>query len=100
MATEPGATPRAEWLSTQEAADRLGIKTRTLYRLIDEGKLGAYKIGKLIRLRPADIEAFLESARIPSGTLGHMYKQWRPGEEQAEDTESATGTRGSIPDGD
>ncbi len=97
MATEPILSPSNEWLSTQEAANRLGIKTRTLYRLIDEGKLGAYKIGKLIRLRPADIEAFLESARVPPGTLSHLYEQWKPNAEQAEDTASGTGPRGSTP---
>jgi excisionase family DNA binding protein len=31
-----------EWLSTQEAARRLGITTRTLYRFVDEGELPAY----------------------------------------------------------
>ena len=28
-----------EWLSTQEAARRLGITTRTLYRFVDQGEL-------------------------------------------------------------
>ncbi|MGH9128940.1 MAG: helix-turn-helix domain-containing protein [Acidimicrobiales bacterium] len=76
--TEGFVAARNEWLGTQAAARRLGIKPRTLYRLIDEGKITAYKFGKLIRLRPADLEAFLDSARIPPGSITHMYQQWHP----------------------
>jgi excisionase family DNA binding protein len=47
------------WIDTQEAADRIGITLRTLYRLIDEGKLKAYKFGRVIRLKPFDVEALL-----------------------------------------
>jgi len=44
-------------MSTAEAAAHLGVKLRTLYRLIDEGET-AYKLGRLIRLRTAEVEAF------------------------------------------
>ena len=47
-----------EWLSTKEAARRLGITPRTLYRLIDEGQLPAYKFGRVIRLQEAEVEGF------------------------------------------
>ncbi|MEX0868594.1 MAG: helix-turn-helix domain-containing protein, partial [Nitriliruptoraceae bacterium] len=53
-----------EWLNTKAAARRLGITTRTLYRLIDDGKLPAYKFGRVIRLQRAEVDAFIESARI------------------------------------
>ena len=45
-------------MTTAEAADRLGVSLRSLYRLIDTGQLPAYKIGRLIRLRTAEVEAF------------------------------------------
>ena len=38
-------TDETEWLSTQEAARRLGITPRTLYRFIDHGELPAYRFG-------------------------------------------------------
>jgi excisionase family DNA binding protein len=61
------------WLSTREAARRLGITTRTLYRLIDSGQVPAYKFGRVIRLQESEVDAFIEQARITPGDLEHLY---------------------------
>lgn len=42
----------------------LGITPRTLYRLINAGDVPAYRIGRLVRLQVADVEAYIEGARI------------------------------------
>lgn len=60
------------WLSTKEAARHLGIATATLYRLIDSGELPAYRIGRVIRLKQAEVDTFIEGARIQPGTLEHI----------------------------
>lgn len=70
--------PEARWLSTAEASDRLGVTLRTLYRLVDEGRLPAYKIGRVIRIKEDDVDAYLERARIQPGSLGHLYPEPRP----------------------
>lgn len=62
-----------QWLGTKEASERLGITLRTLYRLIDEGQIPAYKFGRVIRLQSADVENFVSAARIEPGTLEHLY---------------------------
>ena len=62
-----------EWLGTQDAARRLGVTSRTLYRFIDEGSIPAYKLGRVLRLRVADVEAFLEAQRVQPGDLAHLY---------------------------
>ena len=62
-----------EWLSTQEAARRLGITTRTLYRFVDQGELAAYRMGRVIRLQASDIDDFIARSRIEPGTLEHLY---------------------------
>ena len=62
-----------EWLSTQEAARRLGITTRTLYRFVDQGELPAYRMGRVIRLQASDVDVFIEGSRIQPGTLEHLY---------------------------
>lgn len=63
------------WLSTAEASDRLGVTLRTLYRLVDEGRLPAYKIGRVIRVKEGDVDTFIDSVRIQPGTLGHLYPE-------------------------
>lgn len=55
--------PEHEWLSTKDAARHLGITPRVLYRLIDEGKLPAYKFGRAVRLRRLDIDIYLAGGR-------------------------------------
>ena len=67
------AREEINWLSTKEAARRLGITTRTLYRLIDSGQIPAYKFGRVIRLQEAEVDAFIEAARIEPGDLEHLY---------------------------
>jgi excisionase family DNA binding protein len=72
------ASDDIEWLSTQEASRRLGITTRTLYRFVDQGDLPAYRMGRVIRLKATDIDAFINSSRIEPGTLEHLYPDTTP----------------------
>jgi excisionase family DNA binding protein len=63
------------WLGTTEAAERLGVVPRTLYRLIDDGKIAAYKMGRVLRVKEADLDVFLESTRVEPGSLRHLYPE-------------------------
>jgi excisionase family DNA binding protein len=63
------------WMSTQEAANRLGVTTRTLYRFVDEGLIPAYKMGRVFRLQKRDVDAFIETSRVEPGTLEHLYPE-------------------------
>lgn len=47
-----------DWIGTPDAAARLGITVQQLYRLIDTGRLPAYRFGRIIRLRMAELEEF------------------------------------------
>jgi excisionase family DNA binding protein len=62
-----------EWLGTKEAAEAIGITLRTLYRLIDDGRIPAYQIGRVIRVRASDLERYLETVKIQPGDLRHLY---------------------------
>ena len=64
-----------EWLGTPEAAERLGITQRTLYRLIDEGQIPAYKMGRVLRVKASDLEVFLTTSRVTPGSLRHLYPE-------------------------
>jgi excisionase family DNA binding protein len=48
----------SEYVSTAEAARMLGVTPRTLYRWIDDGTLSAYRFGRIVRLRRAEVERF------------------------------------------
>ena len=67
-----GADGAGEWLSTGDAATRLGVTTPTLYRCIDDGRLPAYRMGRVIRLKAADVTAFEATCRIQPGSLSHL----------------------------
>ena len=67
------ADDEIRWLSTADAAKRVGITPRTLYRFIDNGEVPAYRFGRVIRLKESEVDAFIESCRIKPGTLEHLY---------------------------
>lgn len=47
---------RAEWLTVQEAANELGVSTKTLFRWIKSGLLtGRYVNPRLLLIRRADL---------------------------------------------
>jgi excisionase family DNA binding protein len=64
-----------EWLSTPAAAERIGVTPRTLYRFIDEGQLPAFKFGRVIRLKKADVDTYIESCRVEPGSMAHLYPE-------------------------
>ncbi len=64
-----------EWLSTPAAAERIGVTPRTLYRFIDEGQLPAFKFGRVIRLKKADVDTYIESCRVEPGSMSHLYPE-------------------------
>ena len=70
-----------DWLSTKEAASALGLTPRTLYRLIDEGQLPAYRFGRVIRLKQSEIDAFVSQSQIEPGELEHLYPEAVAGEQ-------------------
>ena len=71
MVARVGAVDTADinWLNTGETARRLGITPRTLYRFIDDGKIPAYRFGRVIRLKESEVATFIDECRIAPGTL-------------------------------
>ena len=66
-------TSSMEWLSTKDASEYIGVTLRTLYKLIDEGFIPAYKIGRVIRVKKEDVDSYLQSTKIKPGELDHLY---------------------------
>jgi len=72
-------TDEVGWLSTKDAAARLGVTLRSLYRFIDEGDLAAYKFGRVIRLKIDDVDSYIEACRVTPGSLEHLYPPLKGG---------------------
>jgi excisionase family DNA binding protein len=51
-------------LSVEQAAERLGTSVRFVRRLIAERRIAYVKVGRHVRLDPADVEAFITASRI------------------------------------
>ena len=49
-----------EVLTVQEVAAYLKLAEKTVYLLIRSGSLNAFRIGRAVRCRRADVEAFIE----------------------------------------
>jgi len=71
------------WMSSGEAAEFLGITPRTLMKFINNGSLPGYRFGRVIRLKAADVEGFIETLRIQPGDLDHLLP--KPVTEDADD---------------
>jgi excisionase family DNA binding protein len=60
--------PASSPLTVKQAAERLGLSPKTVYDLVQKGRLRCIRIGRAIRIRPADLEM---------GTVEHTYKHLR-----------------------
>lgn len=87
------------WLSTGAAAKRLGVTVRTLYRLIDESELPAYKFGRVIRLQESEVDAFIKASRITPGSLEHLYPESKR-DAEGDDDESYPASKSAISESD
>jgi len=56
------STAATRLLRLHEVADRLSISTSMAWKIVAHGHLPSVRIGRAVRVRPADLEAFLESA--------------------------------------
>ena len=57
-----------EWMSTPDTARLLGVTTRTVYRMVDAGRLPAYRFGRVIRFRRHEIGQFIGASLVaPAG---------------------------------
>jgi excisionase family DNA binding protein len=52
-----------EFLTINQLSEYLSIKRSTLYSLVETGELPHYRIGRLIRFKKQDIDAWMENHR-------------------------------------
>ncbi len=54
-----------QMMSVKDVAAFLNVVPKTIYRLIEQGELPSYKVGKVIRIKRSDIEEYLEKQKQP-----------------------------------
>lgn len=54
-----GDTETQAWLSPQQTAEIAGVSTRTIRSWISRGVLPATKHGRIVRIRRADLDAYM-----------------------------------------
>ena len=60
-----GRSPELDTLlSVEQAAERLGTSTRFVRRLIFEPRIAFVKVGRHVRICPADLDAFIAAGRV------------------------------------
>lgn len=50
-----------DFYSVKAVADRLGVEYKTVWRLIRSGQLPAVRVGRVYRIRPQDLEVYLQT---------------------------------------
>ncbi len=55
-------------LTVNEAAERIGVKRTTMYKLIRDGEIDSFKIGRLRKIRPSACDAYIK--RISAAAAG------------------------------
>ena len=53
-----------ELLTVEQAADRIRMSARYVRRLIAERRIGFYRLGRSVRIDPAELTAFVTAGRI------------------------------------
>ncbi|SBS77297.1 Gene 36 protein (modular protein) [uncultured Mycobacterium sp.] len=51
----PGALPK--YITIAETADMLGVTKMTIRNMLSDGRLRGYRLGKVVRLQLAEVEA-------------------------------------------
>jgi len=60
----PTAKYAGELLTVEQAADRIRMSARYVRRLIAERRIGFYRLGRSVRIDPAELTAFVTAGRI------------------------------------
>ena len=61
------------WLSVQEIAAHLGVKSETVYTWVSKKKMPAHKMGRLWKFRVSEVDSWVlagKAAQRPQATAG------------------------------
>lgn len=53
-----------EFMTKQEFADILGVSVKTVSNMMDDGRIGFVRLGKVVRIHRSEIERLAKQSRI------------------------------------
>jgi excisionase family DNA binding protein len=71
------STQPIELLTIEEAAERISMSARYVRRLISERRIAFYRIGRSVRIDPADLGEFVTAGRIEPITQTTIWNDLR-----------------------
>jgi excisionase family DNA binding protein len=60
---EPIFDPQERLLRVTQVADRLQVSPRTIWRLIEDGRISVIRIGRSVRVHPDAVTALLNNSK-------------------------------------
>jgi len=66
-----------ELFTVEEAADRISMSARYVRRLIADRRIVFYRLGRSIRIDPADLASLIESGRVEPITSASVWSDLR-----------------------
>lgn len=66
-----------EHFSVPEAAEYLSTSVRFIRRLVADRRVPFYKVGRHVRLKRADLEAFVQAGRVDAITAASVRRDFR-----------------------
>lgn len=67
MPTNTAGQAGTEYASTAAVARRLGVASATVRALVNDGALVGVRVGRLLRVELASVDAYLEAQRVAGG---------------------------------
>jgi excisionase family DNA binding protein len=67
----------AELLTIDQAAERIAMSTRYVRRLVAERRIPSYRLGRSVRIDPADLAAHITAGRVEPITVTTVWTDLR-----------------------
>lgn len=59
-----GSSDSEQWLTAQQAADRMAVSLRFIRRLTSERRIPFTRIGRHVRIKATDVDAFMAAGKV------------------------------------
>ncbi len=77
ITTPTQAAPTGELLTIEDAALRISMSPRYVRRLIAERRIVFYRLGRSVRIAPADLAHYLTTGRVEPITTSTVWRDLR-----------------------